>query len=72
MQAESPPSFGAFVVIFRRELRNGGGHLFGECGARFSAGEADLRFQGQRRDAFSGAAGAEAEASPARESPAPQ
>src|SRR5271170_6675957 len=40
-QAETPPPLGLLVMIFRRELRNGGGHLRGEGGAGFRAGEAD-------------------------------
>src|SRR5580704_360815 len=58
---ETPPSFGPLVMIFRRQVRNGGGHLFGEGGAGLSAGEADFGLQGKRGDAFSGAAGANAE-----------
>src|SRR5271156_5229740 len=60
-QAETPPSLGLLVMIFRRELRNGGGHLFGEGGAGFSASEADFGFHGQSGNAFSGLAGADAE-----------
>src|SRR5580704_3464120 len=60
-QAETPPPFGPLVMIFRREARNGGGHLFGESGAGLSAGEADLGFERKRGNAFSGAAGADAE-----------
>src|SRR5579863_5364749 len=60
-QAETPPSFGPLVMIFRGEMRYEGGHLFGEGGPGFSASEADLGCQGKRGDTFSGAAGADAE-----------
>src|SRR5208337_1272373 len=60
-QPETPPAFGPLVMIFRRQARNGSSHLFGEGGPGFSVSEADLGFERKRGEAFSGAAGADAE-----------